>query len=76
MKHHLSPFVQGKDSIWHWKKECENYPTEKNAKVLVTIHFPTDIELCEKCSEIHNYNIEASKKRMTMVVNDRGLFKY
>lgn len=76
MKHHLSPFVQGKDSIWHWKKECGNYPTEKNAKVLVTIHFPTDIELCEKCSEIHNFNIEASKKSMTIVVNDNGLFKY
>ncbi len=74
MKHHLSPFVQSKDSLWHWKKECAEYPTDKNAKVLVTIHFPNEIELCPKCNEL--YQAEAASKRMTMVVNDRGLFKY
>ena len=74
MKNHLSPFVQSKDSLWHWKKECTDFPTEKNAKVLVTIHFPKDVELCQKCNAI--YIAEASSKRMTMVVDDHGLFKY
>ncbi len=74
MRNHLSPFTQSKDSLWHWKKECEDFPTEKNARVLVSINFPKDVELCPKCNEI--YLNEASQKRMTMIVNDHGLFKY
>jgi len=75
MKNHLNPFTQGKDSLWHWKTECSDFPTEKNARVLVSISFPKDIELCPKCNEIYLH--EASQKRMSMsVVNDHGLFKY
>ena len=74
MKNHLKTFTQGKDSLWHWEKECADFPQEKNARVLVAINFPNDIELCPKCNEI--YLNDAASNRMTMVVNDHGLFKY
>ncbi len=74
MKNHLNSFTQGKDSLWHWKGECADFPTHKNARELVSINFPNDIELCPKCKEI--YESEVASKSMTMVVNDHGLFKY
>lgn len=74
MKNHFNTFTQGKDSLWHWKKECSDFPNEKNARELVCINFPKDIELCPKCNEIQmNDNLH---KPMAMIVDDHGLFKY
>lgn len=68
MKNFFGPFLQGEDGYWHWRRECKNFPDNPYAKIIASINFPDEIELCQSCNSIDND--ECSKKRMTMIFSN------
>jgi hypothetical protein len=46
------PFYEGNDGIWHWHRECPEFPSIDNPKMMVSTSFPTKIQLCISCSKI------------------------
>lgn len=46
------PFYLGENGVWHWHKDCPDYPKNPNPKVMVSSIYPDTIELCSICSKL------------------------
>lgn len=50
------PFYLGNEGIWHWNKECPQFPDINKAKSMVSSTFPDEIELCSHCLKLDKNN--------------------
>jgi hypothetical protein len=58
MNKFYGPFYEGENEIWHWRKDCPDFPSHPNPKMMVSSSFPDKIELCSTCQQLDKRDSE------------------
>jgi hypothetical protein len=65
MNNFFGPYCKDDNNpIWHWKKDCPDFPQVENPEWMISNKAPAKKYLCKKCMEIQLEELELKHKEI------------